>query len=592
MLSMAKSLSAAPLCLTASLLFLMGCSRKPNDELDKLTDEFVHTALAFSPATATGAGLHQYQKRNLDDELDDLSPASLDRQRRFYEDFRKRLGRLDAGGLTPEGRVDLGIMNDQAALNLLDLNEIHSYLHNPTVYVETLGNALFNCYVLNYAPTPQRIANIISRLQKVPLFLDQASNNLTNSADVWISVAMSENQGNIDLVDQTIRAVVPANLTNNYSRAAEPALAAMRKFQDYLKNGLSQRNDYNWRLGSDLYTRKFRLTMEAGVEAPNVLQSAERDLDKVRGEMLALAEPLAREWKLSPHTELTGEARENAVIGEVLDRIADRHSTRESYMDDARKDLEEARAFVEAKHIVTLPRLDNLKVIPTPDFMRGVYSVGGFSPAPPLEPQLGAFYWITPIPDDWPQQRVDSKLREYNFYKLKLLTLHEAMPGHYVQLQVASAIQPQSRRLLRSLYGNDPYIEGWGQFAEETMLNEGFLNHSPEMALTFAKERLRVIANAILDVRLQMLEMTDQDALALMEKRTFQEKEEAEEKLQRAKLTSCQLPTYYVGWNAWDRLRDEYKKSKGTASSPSSFNDRALQEGAVPLSALGALLGQ
>jgi uncharacterized protein (DUF885 family) len=582
---------AARACLTASILFFMGCSHDPNQELDKLTNQFVYATLAFSPATATGAGLHQYQRRNLDDELDDLSPASLDKQRTFYEDFRKRLGTLDAGALTPEGRVDLRIMNDQAALNLLDLSEIHSHLHNPTVYVETLGNALFNCYVLNYAPLPQRIQNIISRLQKAPLFLDQASTNLSNSAGVWISVAISENQGNIDLVDKTIRAVVPASLTNPYSRAAEPALAAMRKFQDYLKNGLSQRNDYNWRLGSDLYTRKFRLTMEAGVEAPNVLQSAERDLDKVRAEMLALAEPLAREWKLSPHTELTGEERENSVIGEVLDRIAGRHSTRQSYMDDARTDLEEARAFVEAKRIVTLPPLDNLKVIPTPDFMRGVYSVGGFSPAPPLEPQLGAFYWVTPIPDNWPQERVESKLREYNFYKLKLLTLHEAMPGHYVQMQVASAIQPQSRRLLRSLYGNDPYIEGWAQFAEETMLGEGFLDHSPEMALTFAKERLRVIANAILDVRLQMLEMTDQDALDLMEKRTFQEKEEAEEKLQRAKLTSCQLPTYYVGWSAWDRLRDEYKKSKGAAYRPGDFNDRALKEGAAPLASLGALLG-
>lgn len=592
MLSMSRSLPAPALCLIPAVLFLMGCSRNPNDELDKLTSEFVHTTLAFSPATATGAGLHQYQKRNLDDELDDLSPASLDKQRRYYEEFQARLGRLDARALTPEGRVDLGILNDQTALDLLDLNEIHSALHNPTVYVETLGNALFNCYVLNYAPVPQRIQNIIARLQRVPLFLDQASTNLTSSADVWISVAAAENQGNIDLVDQTIRAIVPGNLANPYSRAAEPALAAMRKFQDYLKNGLSQRNDYHWRLGSDLYTRKFRLSMEAGVEAPNVLQSAERDLDKVRAEMLALAEPLARGWKLGPHTELSGEARENAVIGEVLDRIADHHSTRQSYMDDARKDLEEARAFVEAKHIVTLPPLDNLKVIPTPDFMRGVYSVGGFSPAPPLEPQLGAFYWITPIPDDWPEARVESKLREYNFYKLKLLTLHEAMPGHYVQMQVASAIQPESRRLLRSLYGNDPYIEGWGEFAEETMLDEGFLNHSPEMALTFAKERLRVIANAILDVRLQMLEMTDQEALDLMEKRTFQEKEEAEEKLQRAKLTSCQLPAYYVGWNGWVRLRDEYRKSKGASYSPAGFNDRALHEGAAPLAALGPLLGQ
>jgi uncharacterized protein (DUF885 family) len=122
------------------------------------------------------------------------------------------------------------------------------------------------------------------------------------------------------------------------------------------------------------------------------------------------------------------------------------------------------------------------------------------------------------------------------------------------------------------------------------MLDEGFLNHDPAMALTFAKEELRVIANAILDVRLQMLNMTDEEALELMEKQTFQEKEEAEAKLQRAKLSSCQLPTYFVGWRGWLRVRDEYKQAKGSAYSLSEFNDRALKEGAVPLPVLGRLL--
>jgi uncharacterized protein (DUF885 family) len=184
---------------------------------------------------------------------------------------------------------------------------------------------------------------------------------------------------------------------------------------------------------------------------------------------------------------------------------------------------------------------------------------------------------------------VDSKLREYNFYKLKLLTIHEAMPGHYVQMEIANNVQPESRRVLRSVFGNGPYIEGWGELATQTMLDEGFLDHSPEMALTFAKEKLRVIANAILDVRLHMLNMTDQEALDLMEKQTFQEEEEATEKLQRAKLSSCQLPMYFVGWSDWLRVRDQYKQ-KHPSSSASTFNDWALKEGAVPLPALTRLL--
>ena len=349
---------------------------------------------------------------------------------------------------------------------------------------------------------------------------------------------------------------------------------------------------YDWRLGSTLYPRKFRYALAGGTEADNTLQQAERDLAAVRARMLTLSLPLHRAAYPghNDHADLTGVARENAVIGEVLDRIAGRHATRESFLDDARKDLAEARAFIQQKHLLTLPPRANLQVIPTPEFMRGSYPVGGFNSAPALEPQLGAFYWVTPIPPDWPAERAESKLREYNFYKLKLLTIHEAMPGHYVQMEIANDVQPKPRRLLRSVYGNGPYIEGWGQYSTQVMLDDGFLDHAPELALTFAKEELRVLANTILDVRLQMLGMTDAEAMDLMEKQTFQEKEEAAAKLQRAKLTSAQLPMYYVGWRAWLKARDEYKAAKGPSFSLADFNDRALREGAVPLPTLGALL--
>jgi uncharacterized protein (DUF885 family) len=574
------------------MLLAAGCGRNPSDQLARLSEEFVYTTLSFSPAVATAVGLHEHQGQKLDDLLDDMSAGSLDRQRRFHERFRERLGSVNSGKFTPEDRADLSILQDQISLALLDFNEIHSPLHNPTLYVETLGNALFSPYILEYGPKPARYGNIIARLQKVPLFLDQAATNLVSSPGIWTKVAMEENEGNINLVDKTIRAAAPDEVRETYARAARPALDAMRKFQNYLKNSLSGRNTADWRLGGDKYTRKFRYTLEAGIEADTTLQMAERDLQAVRARMLELALPLHR--AIAPahkdHAELSGAARENQVIGEVLAKIAERHSTRESYMDDARKDLDEARVFVLEKRLLALPSRSNLEVIPTPEFMRGVFAVGGFAAAPALEPQLGAFYWVTPIPADWPKERVESKLREYNFYKLKLLTIHEAMPGHYVQMEIANGVEPKTRRVLRSVFGNGPYIEGWGQYATQVMLDEGFLDHSPEMALTFAKEELRVIANAILDVRLQMLNMTDQEALDLMEKQTFQETEEATAKLQRAKLSSCQLPTYYVGWRGWMRARDEYRQVTGASYSLAGFNNRALKAGAVPLPALGQLL--
>jgi len=573
------------------LLFAAGCSKSPAQKVAQLTEEFVYTSLSFSPSSATAAGLHEFKKQKLDEMLDDFSPASLDRQQKTYEEFQKRLKEIPAESLAPEDRADYTVLEDQTEAALLDLTVIHSALHSPTMYVETLGNALFSPYVLEYAPKPQRYKAIIARLEKIPLFLDQAALNLIASPPIWTEVATDENQGNIDLVDKTIRTGVPDDMRDAYARAARPALEAMNKFQAFLKNNLTARTGFDWRLGQDRYTRKFRVSLEIGVEPDTILDQAERRLAEVRAHMLELARPIHA--GLFPahhdHPELSGDAQVNAIVGEVLGKIAERHSTRESYMDDARKDLDEARSFVQEKHLLKLPARSNLQVIPTPEFMRGVYSVGGFNAAPALEPQLGAFYWVTPIPAAWPAERVESKLREYNVYKLKLLTIHEAMPGHYVQIEMANNVEPLGRRLLRSVYGNGAYVEGWAQYATQMMLEQGFANHSAEMDLTFAKEELRVVANAILDIRLQMLNMTDEDALDLMMKQTFQEKEEATGKLQRAKLTSAQLPMYFVGWRGWNRVRDEQQKAKGSAFNLAAFHDAALASGAVPLPVLGRL---
>ncbi len=249
-----------------------------------------------------------------------------------------------------------------------------------------------------------------------------------------------------------------------------------------------------------------------------------------------------------------------------------------------------ATAFVKSKDLLTLPPNANLEVIDTPVFMRGIYGVGGFNPAPALEPKLGAFFWVTPIPTTWPQARIDSKLREYNESGMQHLTVHEAMPGHYVQAEYANEVQPRSRRLLRNIYGNGPYVEGWAVYTQRLMADEGYLGDTPGYRLTLQKQMLRVLANTILDVRLQTMGMTDAQAIDLMTKMTYQETEEATAKLQRAKLSSCQLPTYYAGYKGWLEVRAHSQAKHAAAFSLKQFHESALKQGAVPLPVLDRLL--
>ena len=555
-----------------SVFLLAGCKmtkEKQKPDFSKLTEDFVYGSLALSPVSATQAGYHEHQGVGLDERLDDFSTSGVESTRKFYEGFRDRLAAIDQQALPAEERADYNIIQNEINLTLLDLQQIQSYRHNPTIYVELVGNALFNPSVLEYAPLDTRFGHIIQRLSRVPILMAQAKMNLADSPAVWNRVAREENDGNIDLIDKTLRSKVPASLKPDFDKAAEPALDSLRSFNSYLKEDLSKRNS-DWRLGKERYAQKFAFTLVAGKTPEEVLAEAENALTEARQQMAKLA---------APHS-----------IREALGAIAKQHTTPEHYMDEASQGLAVATAFVRQRHLVTFPTRSNLQVIPTPEFIRGIYGVAGFNPAPALEPQLGAFYWVTPIPSDWPKERIESKLREYNRYGLMEITIHEAMPGHYVQFEVADSLEPKSRRALRNIYGNGPYVEGWAVYAQQMMSEQGFMDNSKELWLTYYKQLLRSIANAILDIRLQTMGMTDQQALNLMINDTFQEKEEATAKLQRAQLSSCQLPTYFVGLRGWLDAREGYRRHKGSSFSLSEFHDAALKEGAVPLPTLGQLL--
>jgi uncharacterized protein (DUF885 family) len=357
-------------------------------------------------------------------------------------------------------------------------------------------------------------------------------------------------------------------LKEAYDKAAAPALTALKSLNTWLEQTLAK-HPRDWRLGKDLYARKFRYTLETDATPEQLLTAAQADLAKTRADLATLAAP--------------------ATPQQALAAVADHHATPASYMDAARQALASATAFVRQKDLLDLPKNENLQVIETPVFMRGAYAVGGFNGAPPLEPKLGAFFWVTPIPSSWPQSRIDSKLREYNTSGIQHLTVHEAMPGHYVQGEYANEVRPRARRLLRAIYGNGAYVEGWAVYSQKLMADAGYESSTPGYRLTLDKQMLRLLANLILDVRLQTMGMTDQQALDLMTTEAYQETEEATAKLQRAKLTACQLPTYYAGLEGWLAAHAAYER-KFPSRSAKQFREDALREGAVPLPELNKLL--
>ncbi len=570
-------------------LSLSSCSSpKQPEDFSQLTREFVESTLSLSPVTATSVGYHKHGEKALDLLLDDYSPAGVALQRKHWTGWKQRLGELDAAKLDAESRADLDLMKSQADLALLELDRIKGWQRNPTVYVELLGNALFTPYSVEYAPTAERYRHIIGRLKAAPAFVEAARTNLKSAPPVWKRVAVEENSGTIALINGPLLAGVPAELKSEYEQAAKPAADALTGLNGFI-GGLKDEGEEAWRLGEDLYRAKFQLAM-GGTRTPDeALAEAEADLKAVRKRMFELSLPLHKKFYPTHRDPVDL----NLIVGEVMEKLAQRHVTRDAYTAEARKTLEETRAFLAANaaKLVAPPPRDNLKMIDTPEFMRGIYSTGGFNPAPPLEPQLGAFYWLTPIPASWTKERIESKLREYNEYGLRILTIHEAIPGHYVQFEYASMVEPAPRRLLRSIFGSNVYVEGWAVYATDVMIDAGYLGNSPEMQMTFMKQLLRAIANTILDIRLHTRKMTREEALDLMVTKTFQEQEEAVAKWQRAQLSACQLPTYYAGYKEWKQLRADVEARQGTQFSASAFHEKALRAGALPVKAIRTLFG-
>jgi uncharacterized protein (DUF885 family) len=587
---------------SALLAQTSNATAEANAKFAKLSEEFIHRTLALSPSSASQAGYHEHVDGKtgktiaLDALLDDVSTAGMVEQRRVYSEFRERFRKeTPLASLGAQDAADWRLIDDQISLSLLEFDRIQNYKHNPTVYVELLGGALFQPLTDAYAPEEIRLGHVLARVAATPRFLEQARSQLVDADPIFVKVAVEENEGNIDLIRDTIAAAIPAGskLKARYEQAAPQAVEALKNFSRWLQEDLAKRKtDRTWRLGKELYAEKFRLVMETPVVPDQVLADAEFELQRTRQEMLLIALPLHKQYfpDHDDHSNLGVHEQESKVIREVLQKISEDRPKRDDLMQTVKDDLAGIRQFIVDKKIVSLKSRDNLKVIPTPPFMRGIFSVAGFHGAPPLDPNAEAQYWVTPIDPKTSEEKAESKLREYNNWVLKWLTIHEALPGHYVQAEHANEIQPVTRRLVRGLYGNGAYVEGWAEYIAQVMMQQGFADRDPRYRLSYLKVWLRAVGNSILDIRMQTMNMTDEEAMSFMMNDAFQTRAEAEGKLQRAKLSSTQLPTYYVGTSEWWRLRRAYEAAKGKDFTLVEFHDRALDQGALPVPWLGDIL--
>ncbi len=529
--------------------------------MQQLSDKYLQELWKVSPMTASQVGYH---KDGVDLRLDDLSAEARTRRAAWLARFSDELWKQDK--LAEEDHADQALLGHAIALERLELEGAHDYTRRCDRPLDDLGSVFFAMVARDYAPIEQRAADVLGRLGGVPRYLEQARAGLTTDVDVFRAAAKDDGEGLVEYLEHELApAFVKTTRAAQVKSAALEAAEAVRAYLRWVERELPKKPKASFRYGSELYAKRFGPYLQIKQSPAEVLAQAEQRSTELHALMKTLAK------KLVP----SGDVRE------ALGRIADDHCKPDELFTTVRKQLDEARAFIADQQLLTLKKRDNLTVIETPAFLRSQLGVAAFDGAPPLQPQLGAFYYVTPFPKNWPKDKIDAKLREYNRNMLALLTIHEAMPGHYVQFEHANDVQPETRRVLRWVLGSGAYIEGWAVYTQDLMVDAGFYGHDPKLQLQQYKLELRAVTNAILDIKLQTTELSDEDALALMMDGAFQERPEAELKLRRAKLSVTQLCSYFVGGEGWRKKRRAAEKLPGF--NLRAFHDRELAKGAVPL---------
>jgi uncharacterized protein (DUF885 family) len=530
--------------------------------------------LELQPELATEAGDHRY-----DDRLTIGTAAHYERASRWAAERLAELTAIDAARLSPQNRVDAQILANHLARLRFGIEELREHEWDPMA--ANPGRAIYLLLARDFAPLAQRLRSVAHRLACLPESLAAARTVLTAMPEVHIETALTQFAGTQHLIAGELAPLVESanGRQRELGEAIPVAVDAIGEHMRWLEQRLADgRHDgfRDPRLGAELYSAKLRLVLDTEFTADEVMARAESDLAQVTEEITAAADgfggPAAGENQVQRALDsLAADAPDDAtILGLVWEAFGAQ------------------RKFVAEHDLVTMFG-DPVEVIEMPEIDRGVAIAYCDAPGPLESAPLPTFIAVSPTPADWPQERVRSFYREYNRHLVHNLMIHEAMPGHALQLE-------HSRRFtgstpVRAVLRSGSFVEGWAVYAEQVMGEHGYPGEGNPAAITLQrlKMKLRMIINAIMDARVHCAGMTEEQAMALMTGRGYQEEGEAAAKWRRVLLTSAQLSTYYVGYTEVSDLTADLRSVR-PGWGDRRVHDAVLGHGSPPVRHLRTLL--
>jgi len=479
--------------------------------------------LEQDPVLATWLGDHRFDHR-----LPDMSTENMLKFEGVLNDLLTELDAVDDVELAHEDFVDLEILRSYVVKTQFEVTQVQEHLWNPMLW--NPGTAIHLLLSRDFAPEADRVKSAGARVAHIPGFLSMARETLGVMSGIHVETSIAQIQGTISLV---------ATLDQSVETAA--ALQALQDHVDWLEGQLPY-SSRSPRRGADLYAGILWHSLDSDTTVDSLWEAASAHLETVTAELRTRAEEYLREAGMSPEGDPT-----RAALNHIASVSPVTNETVLSHVEEA---LERTRAFTISQDIVSVPIIDT-QVIEMPEIHRGVAVAYCDSPGPLEEAKLPTFVAVSPTPSHWNSERVDSFYREYNSVQIHDLTIHEAFPGHVLQL--AHSNQISSTSVTRRFGSSGVFVEGWAVYVEEVMVNLGYSPGSlPIQQLALRMQQLkmqcRMAINALLDIGVHSKGMTESAAMDLMINQGFQEEGEAAGKWRRALLTAGQLPTYFVGY--------------------------------------------
>ena len=566
--------------LSISLSISTARANPKDDEFQKIAHDYIERELETNPEEATELGDHRFDGR-----LTDYSPEARAKELATQKEFRDKLNAIDGSQVTGANNVDFRILKENIDYKIFQAEELKEPDWNPLVYNQSLANSLYLLVARDFAPPEKRIPNLRQRIEEIPRVIAQAKANLQHPPRVHTETTIEQTQGAINLVREGLAPLLDRAPQSKKELAPlqEKTAGALEDYKKWLQTDLLPRSDGDFRIGADKFRKKLRFALASDLSMEEIMKRAQADLQQAQTAIYETALPLYK--KYFPRANDKTLADKHKITAAVLDKLAEQHPDDATVVGYAQKIVAEATDFVKRHNLVTVPEVP-LDVIAMPEFKRGVAIAYCDSPGP-LEKRGKTFFAVAPTPKDWTKERKESFFREYNNYMIRDLTVHEAMPGHYLQL--AHANEFRAPTLVRAIFQSGTFIEGWAVYCEQMMAEQGY--GGPEVKMQQLKMRLRAIANAILDQNIHAGNMSEQEAMDLMTKQAFQQEGEAVAKWKRARLTSAQLSTYFVGVTEHLDLRDRAKSKAGASFDQKKYNDQVISFGSPPVKYVRELMG-